>query len=45
MQFGFGSWNNNGGGSYADYLHFGGYSDSSGGNQNLVLCLVSKVLV
>ncbi|MBW7675498.1 hypothetical protein [Chryseobacterium chendengshani] len=38
FQTGFGSWNNNGGGAggYMDYIHFGGYSDSSGGNQNLI---------
>ncbi len=37
MQFGFGSWNNNNNSPFADYLHFGGYSDSSGGNQNLIM--------
>lgn len=36
MEFGFGSWNNNGTLPYADYMHFGGYADSSGGNQNLI---------
>ncbi|WP_294203150.1 hypothetical protein [uncultured Chryseobacterium sp.] len=37
MQFGFGSWNNNNNYPFADYLHFGGYADSSGGNQNLIM--------
>ncbi|GEJ44113.1 pyocin knob domain-containing protein [Chryseobacterium sp. ON_d1] len=36
LQFGFTSWNNDGNYPYADYLHFGGYQDGSGGNQNLI---------
>ncbi|GEN75703.1 hypothetical protein CHA01nite_14430 [Chryseobacterium hagamense] len=38
LQFGFTSWNNDGGNTslWADFLHFGGYSDASGGNQNLI---------
>ena len=37
LQFGFTSWNNDNNHPYADYLHFGGYSDSSGGLQNLIV--------
>lgn len=37
LQFGFASYFNNNTAPYADYLHFGGYSDSSGGNQNLIM--------
>ncbi len=39
LQFGFTNWFNNGdqAGHYADYLHFGGYQDGSGGNQNLIM--------
>lgn len=37
LQFGFASYFNNNIAPYADYLHFGGYSDSSGGNQNLIM--------
>ncbi len=38
LQFGFTSWNNQNNESvYADYLHFGGYQDASGGNQNLIV--------
>ncbi|MCE3075334.1 hypothetical protein [Chryseobacterium gwangjuense] len=37
VQHGFGSWDNNNNAPYADYLHFGGYSDGSGGNQNLIM--------
>jgi len=37
FQYGFGSWNNNNNYPYADYLHFGGYQDGSGGNQNLII--------
>jgi hypothetical protein len=38
LQFGFTSWNNDGGviPVWGDYLHFGGYPDSSGGSQNLI---------
>lgn len=34
---GFTSWNNNSGSPYADYIHFRSYSDSSGGNDNLLM--------
>ena len=34
---GFTTWNNNNAPSYADFLHFRGYSDSSGGFDNLVM--------
>ncbi|MCX8533057.1 hypothetical protein [Chryseobacterium luquanense] len=37
LQFGFTSWNNDNNYPYADFLHLGGYQDSSGGNQNLLL--------
>ncbi|MDQ1160171.1 hypothetical protein QE422_000539 [Chryseobacterium sp. SORGH_AS 447] len=39
LKFGFTSYDNNNGasGSWADFLHFGGYGDSSGGNQNLLM--------
>ena len=37
LKFGFSSWNNNNVGPYADFLHFGGYPDGSGGLQNLIL--------
>jgi len=39
LKFGFTNWFNNGnqGGHYADFLHFGGYHDSSGGVQNLIM--------
>ena len=36
LQFGFTSFNNDNTAPWADYLHFGGYPDSSGGLQNLV---------
>lgn len=36
LQFGFTSFNNDNTVPWADYLHFGGYPDSSGGLQNLV---------
>lgn len=35
-QTGFTSWNNDNGGTYADFIHFGGYWDSGGGSQNLI---------
>jgi hypothetical protein len=35
--FGFTSWANNNSAPYADYLHLRGYTDGSGGNDNLVL--------
>jgi len=37
LQFGFTSIDNNNTFPYADFLHFGGYQDSSGGNQNLIV--------
>jgi hypothetical protein len=39
LQIGFANWFNNGdqASHYADYLHFGGYQDFSGGNQNLIM--------
>ncbi len=39
LQMGFTNWYNNGdqASHYADYLHFGGYQDSSGGSQNLIM--------
>jgi len=35
--FGFTSWNNNDSSPYADFLHLRSYTDSSGGNDNLVM--------
>jgi hypothetical protein len=37
LKYGFTSWNNNSTSPYADYLHMRSYSDSSGGNDNLVM--------
>jgi hypothetical protein len=37
MRFGFTSWANNNTSPYADYLHLRSYTDSSGGNDNLVM--------
>ncbi|MFC0425432.1 hypothetical protein [Chryseobacterium scophthalmum] len=37
IQYGFTSWDNNNSYPYADFLHFGGYQDGSGGNQNLIM--------
>lgn len=37
LGFGFTSYNNNNTGPWADYLHFGGYQDSSVGSQNLIV--------
>lgn len=37
MRFGFTSWANNNTSPYADYLHMRGYTDASGGNENLVM--------
>ena len=37
LRFGFTSWANNDSSPYADYLHLRSYSDSSGGNDNLVM--------
>lgn len=37
LQFGFTSWDNNNSAPFGDYLHFGGYQDYSGGNQNLII--------
>ncbi|GEN75321.1 pyocin knob domain-containing protein [Chryseobacterium hagamense] len=36
LQFGFTAWNNDNTAPWADFLHFGGYPDASGGNQNLI---------
>ena len=35
--FGFTSWANNNTSPYADYIHFRGYTDASGGNDNLLM--------
>ena len=43
LQFGFTSWNNDGGSPYADYLHMRSYDDSSGGSDNLVMFLKSGI--
>ena len=37
LQFGFTSWNNNNTYPWADYIHFGGYGDATGGSQNLLV--------
>ncbi len=37
FQFGFTSWENNNNYPWADYIHFGGYNDASGGSQNLIM--------
>ncbi|MDY0933132.1 hypothetical protein [Chryseobacterium sp. CFBP8996] len=37
LGYGFTTWNNNNNSPYADYLHFGGYQDDSGGRQNLIV--------
>lgn len=37
FQIGFTSWDNNQSAPWADYIHFGGYQDSSGGSQNLIM--------
>jgi hypothetical protein len=37
IRFGFTSWANNNTSPYADYLHMRSYTDSSGGNDNLVM--------
>ncbi|MDQ1098412.1 MULTISPECIES: pyocin knob domain-containing protein [Chryseobacterium] len=37
LEFGFASWGNDNNYPWADYLHFGGYGDASGGNQNLLM--------
>jgi hypothetical protein len=37
LKFGFTSWTNNNNVPYADYLHLRSYTDSSGGNDNLVM--------
>jgi len=38
VQVGFGEWDNaNNGSPYTDYIHFNGWSDASGGNQNLLM--------
>jgi hypothetical protein len=43
LKFGFTSWANNDGAPYADYLHLRSYTDSSGGNDNLVMFLKSGI--
>ncbi len=43
MRFGFTSWANNSSYPYADYLHFRSYSDSSGGNDNLLMISKSSI--
>ena len=37
IQFGFTSFTNNNTAPWADFIHFGGYIDASGGNQNLIV--------
>ena len=37
IQFGFTSFTNNNAGPWADFIHFGGYQDAGGGNQNLIV--------
>ncbi len=37
MEFGFGSWNNNGVSPFADFLNMRSYSDNSGGNDNVLM--------
>ncbi|WP_159745008.1 hypothetical protein [Chryseobacterium sp. 8AT] len=37
FQYGFTSWTNDSYFPYADYIHFGSYPDSSGGEQNLIM--------
>lgn len=37
VQIGFTAWNNDNSYPWADYIHFGGYQDGSGGNQNLMV--------
>jgi hypothetical protein len=37
LKFGFTSWTNNSASPYADFLHLRSYTDSSGGNDNLVM--------
>ena len=37
IQFGFTSFTNNNTGPWADFIHFGGYQDAGGGNQNLIV--------
>lgn len=37
MEFGFGAWNNNNTGPFADFLNMRSYSDSSGGNDNVLM--------
>jgi hypothetical protein len=43
LKFGFTSWANNDSSPYADYLHLRSYSDSTGGNDNLVMFLKSGI--
>lgn len=37
LGYGFTAWDNNSTGPWADFLHFGSYTDASGGDQNLIL--------
>lgn len=37
LGYGFTAWDNNNTGPWADFLHFGSYTDASGGEQNLIL--------
>ncbi|SMO69792.1 hypothetical protein SAMN06265171_10510 [Chryseobacterium rhizoplanae] len=37
FRYGFTSWDQNNSAPWADFLHFGGYSDASGGDQNLIV--------
>jgi hypothetical protein len=43
LKFGFTSWANNDDAPYADYLHLRSYTDSSGGNDNLVMFFKSAI--
>jgi len=43
LKFGFTSWANDNSSPYADYLHLRSYTDSSGGNDNLVMFLKSAI--
>lgn len=37
LRYGFTSWDQNNNAPWADFLHFGGYTDASGGDQNLIV--------
>lgn len=43
LKFGFTSWSNNNTSPWADFLHMRSYTDSSGGNDNLVMFLKSGI--